>query len=364
MSEGRAQLHAAITELITELGDGARDDRARNVLLCKLLAWQADHVPAYGRLVESRGRGNDTDPESWPALPTDVFRYTRVAAHAPREDIRVFRTSGTTGETRGAHPLRDLSLYDVAARTAARYALFPDVERMPLVVLAPRAEEARDSSLAYMLQRFESWFGEGETIYAWNEGVLDVGALQAALDRAQERARPVAMLGTSFAFVHAEDRLGSRNWVLPVGSRVMQTGGFKGRSRSVEPAELLHATSVRYGVAEPWIIQEYGMTELSSQLYENSLRQAVRGDVRGGRRLWVPGWMRAVPVDAESLRPVDDGSVGLLRVEDPANLDGVAAVQTADLAVRVEDGIRVLGRAATAVPRGCSIAVDQALGGA
>lgn len=363
MNEGRAQLHAAVTELITELADGAHDERARDALLCRLLAWQADHVPAYGRLTESRGRGNDTDPGSWPALPTDVFRYARVAAHAAQEDIRVFRTSGTSGGTRGAHPLRDLSLYDVAARTAARYALFPDVERMPLVVLAPRAEEARDSSLSYMLQRFESWFGQGETTYAWNEGVLDVGTLQAALDRAQRRARPIALLGTSFAFVHAEDRLASRNWVLPVGSRIMQTGGFKGRSRSVEPTELLRATSLRYGVAEPWIIQEYGMTELSSQLYENSLRQAVHGDVRGERRLWVPGWMRAVPVHPESLRPVEDGTVGLLRIDDPANLDGVAAVQTADLAVRVEDGIRVLGRAVAAVPRGCSIAVDQALGG-
>ena len=44
------------------------------------------------------------------------------------------------------------------------------------------------------------------------------------------------MLGTSFALVHLLDALGDDTFRLPRGSRVMQTGGFKGKSREVAAA--------------------------------------------------------------------------------------------------------------------------------
>jgi hypothetical protein len=67
-------------------------------------------------------------------------------------------------------------------------------------------------------------------------------------------------------------------------------------------------------------------------------------------------------VDPERLSPVPEGEVGILRIDDLANLDTACAIQTSDLAQRVGDGIELLGRAPGAVPRGCSIAVDAALG--
>ena len=44
------------------------------------------------------------------------------------------------------------------------------------------------------------------------------------------------LLGTSFSFVHLMDemqRLG-KSFVLPAGSQLFDTGGFKGQSREVE----------------------------------------------------------------------------------------------------------------------------------
>jgi hypothetical protein len=185
------------------------------------------------------------------------------------------------------------------------------------------------------------------------------------LDGAVREGEPVALLGTSFAFVHAEEALGERRWRLPRGSRIMQTGGFKGRSRQLEPGEMLSALSARFGVAGEWIIAEYGMTEMCSQLYETTLRGAVTGGGTAGgpRRLWAPGWVRCTPVDPETLRPVEGEEVGVLRVDDLANLDSVCAIQTSDLARRKGDGVEVLGRAEGAVARGCSVAVDEVLGG-
>ena len=325
---------------------------ARDELISDLAAWQAARIPEYGRL---RRHG------AWPpALPTDVFRFRRIAAHPQEDDVRVFRSSGTTSSDRSVHAYGDLHLYDAAALAAARTMLFPDVERMRLVILAPHEDEARDSSLEYMLARFSEWFGT-ECTWVWRDGGLDLELLAERLRDAEAASEPVALLGTSFAFVHAEDGMGDRRFALPAGSRVMQTGGYKGRSREVDPAILLRAISARFGVAEPRIINEFGATELSSQLYETTLREDIDGPM-GPRRLWVPPWVRATPVDPDTLEPVEGDAVGILRIDDTANLDSVCCIQTADLARRLDDGIVVLGRAQGAAPRGCSLAADQALG--
>jgi len=255
---------------------------------------------------------------------------------------------------------RDLGLYDFAARVAARHMLFPDVDRMRLVMLAPHEDEARDSSLEYMLARFAEWFGT-ECTWVWRDGALDIEFLMEQLRNAEASGDPVAVLGTSFAFVHAEDGLGERRFELPPGSRVMQTGGYKGRSREVDREVLLEAIQGRYGVAAQRIINEFGATELSSQMYDTTLREHIDGSA-GPRRLWVPPWVRATPVDPDTLQPVEGELVGILRIDDTANLDSVCCIQTADLARRLDGGIVVLGRAPGATPRGCSLASDQALG--
>jgi len=352
--KARARLKQRIEERIASFEAGKPGDvAARDGLIEDIAAWQASRIPEYGRL-HRHG--------AWPpALPTDVFRFRRIAAHPVQADRRVFRSSGTTSTERSVHAYRDLDLYDLAARVAARHMLFPDVETMQLVMLAPGEDAAPDSSLDYMLARFAEWFGT-ECVWVWRHGALDLARLTDRLRSAEASGEPVAVLGTSFAFVHAEDGLGDRRFELPPGSRVMQTGGYKGRSREVDPGALLAAISTRFGVDATWIINEFGATELSSQMYETTIREHIDGTC-GPRRLWVPPWVRATPVDPDTLDPVEGDAVGILRIDDTANLDSICCIQTADLARRVDDGIVVLGRAAGATPRGCSLAADQALGG-
>jgi hypothetical protein len=359
----RERLIERVCALIDRLASGRHDPAARDALLRELLLWQREHVSVYGRIVSGLARHESADPLDWPAVPTDVFRVARVAAHEPGDDVRVFCTSGTGSEQRGHHYLRDLSLYDRGAKNAARYAMFPDVPRMKLVVLAPSASERPDSSLSYMLDRFADWFGLDQSAHVLGNDHLDAALLDRALQAAMRSGEPLALLGTSFAFVHAEDALGARRYELPAGSRILQTGGFKGRSRSVEPARMLELLTARYGVPAPLVVQEYGMTELCSQLYETTLREAVLGLPRGPRHLWAPGWVRLRVVDPDTLADVAEGDEGLLRVDDLCNVDSACAIQTSDRARRVADGVVVLGRATGATPRGCSLALDAALGG-
>jgi hypothetical protein len=354
-------LEDRIARFIDACANGLTDHPTRDALLAELSALQAKQVEPYRRYLAAEPRR----PRAFalPALPTDVFRFTRVASHSALHDIKTFHTSGTTDELRGAHAFRDLTLYDRAARAAAAYALFPKPTRATLCILAPRECELPDSSLSYMLARFCDWFGSPASSYAWRDGRLDVAALTAALQHAELHDEPLALLGTSFAFVHADEALAQQRFRLPAGSRIMQTGGFKGRSRTLDPAQMLALLGQRYGVDASYIVQEYGMTELSSQLYETPLRAACLGLPPTARRLWVPGWLRAEPIDPETLEPVGADEVGLLRIDDLANLGSVCAIQTSDLARRCADGVIVLGRAADAVARGCSLAVDHWLGG-
>lgn len=354
-----ARLPARVAALIDRLADGSRDDDARDALLVDALTAQAATIEPYARLVRVRGHG--ATPDSFPALPTEVFRHVRVAAHPARADVRVFRTSGTTHGVRGEHAFADLGLYDRAARAAATHALFPDRIRMSLVVVAPDPRLTPDSSLAYMIGRFADWFGDGDPVWALGASSIDVDAVVRALERAMSRVAPVAILGTSFGLTDLDERLGARRFALPAASRIMPTGGFKGRRHEISPDALRAQLSVRYGVPESHVVAEYGMTELSSQLYETTLRDAVMETPAASRRLWVPGWVRARPVDAETLQPVAPGVVGVLRIDDLANLGSVCAIQTADLARGVDGGIELLGRAPGAVPRGCSLATEEAL---
>ncbi len=355
----REALFERVHALIRRLSDGSRDDRARDELLRDMLVFQKRQIPAYNRLCAARATRE-------PGLPTDVFRFARIASHPKTEDCVLFRTSGTTHGTRGVHAFRTLDLYDLAAQSAARYALFPDVARMPLVMLAPRAEDAKDSSLSYMLSRFASWFGS-RVVWAWSDHGLDLDTLERSLLEATRAEEPIALLGTSFALVHACDELSERRFSVPAGSRIMQTGGYKGRSRELAPSSLRALLTQTFGVAEPYIVAEYGMTEMSSQFYELTLREAtLEGSVSkvrpaSERRLWNPGWTKATPVHPETLEPVHQGEHGILRIDDLANLDSVAAIQTSDLAAAFDDGIELLGRDPSAAPRGCSLATEEAL---
>jgi hypothetical protein len=130
----------------------------------------------------------------------------------------------------------------------------------------------------------------------------------------------------------------------------METGGYKGRSREMEKAELHAELSRGLGVPPESIVTEYGMTELGSQAYDQ-----VADTPATRRTLKFPPWVRATVVSPETGEEVPLGDTGLVQVVDLANAFSVIAIETGDLAVREVDGIELKGRQAAADPRGCSL---------
>jgi len=172
-------------------------------------------------------------------------------------------------------------------------------------------------------------------------------------------------LGTAFSLVHLLDFLAENNlkFQLPENSRVMETGGYKNRSRSMPKAKLHALISERLGIPPEHIICEYGMSELSSQAYDGVTSDEwrvtrIKNSLHPSpvtRHFRFPPWARLQIISPEAGCEVADGETGLIRVFDLANVFSVAAVQTEDLGIRRGDGFELLGRAKLAEPRGCSL---------
>jgi hypothetical protein len=359
-------LHARVRRLIRAFEGGEAMPEPFDALAADIARFQAASVPGYGRLCAARG----VDPRAIaraadaPAVPADAFKLAHVFAFDERDAAVTFRTSGTTLGARGRHAMRDVASYDAAALAFGQAMLARGIAsagvRVPVLVIGPSAVEAPDSSLSHMCALFVRAFGdEALSGFFVRDGELEATALRARI-AALPRETPAIVLATSFGLVHwldALDAMGDQTVVLPPGSRVMQTGGYKGRSREVSAGELRQAVARAFAVEERAVIAEYGMTELSSQFWEATLVD----DAAAHGSFASPPWARVVPVDPETLAPVAEGAIGIARIEDLANVDSAFAVLTQDRVRRSGTRFELLGRAPGAALRGCSIALDEML---
>lgn len=356
-----SDLRERLLAVIRAGADAPLPDEEFSALALEVFAHQYSRNTPYRLFCERRGAvpGRVGHWTEVPAVPTDAFKAAALVCGGPEAARVVFRTSGTTrgAERRGEHWFPETGVYDAALRAGFAAHLLPDSARLPVLSLIPPPSVVADSSLSHMVGEVVRALGAPGSAYFVGAEGIDHAALGAALRRAEAAGERVCVLGTSFAFVHWLDHLSERGerFALPAGSRVMDTGGFKGRSREVTREELYASLGERLGVGVEWCVNEYGMTEMSSQFYD-----AVAG--RPGARLHRgPGWVRTRAVDPETLEPLPEGEGGVLRHWDLANLHSVMAVQTADLGVVAGEGFRVLGRARGAEARGCSLAMDQLL---
>jgi hypothetical protein len=347
-------LHARARAFVRAFEADQESPEPFDALAADLARFQVARVEGYARLCRAHGvapaeiaRAADA-----PAVPTDAFKATRVATFPDGDAGRRFRTSGTTVGARGVHEMRTTDTYDLGALAFGRRMLARDWE-LPVTVLAlaPSPRELPDSSLVHMLETFARAWSAPERVFYIEDDIIDLAALDERIARALAVDDRVLLCGTSFAFVHFLDGMGDALFRLPAGSRIMLTGGFKGKSREVDADALRREISRVFCVSPSAVIGEYGMTELSSQFYEQAPGLFVE-----------PPWARVVPVDPDTLAPVPHGQAGIARIEDLLNVDSAFAILAADRVRRVEGGFELLGRAPGAPPRGCSIAVDEILG--
>jgi hypothetical protein len=357
--------------------DWRRDEPRFEALALALFRFQYGACEPYRRYCDALARtpGNVRRANAIPPVPTGAFKEFELRCFPAERTVLTFRTSGTSTERRGALQLDTLALYEASLLASLRRCFLTDlVGRRPTMrFLALSPQDAPDSSLTHMFATLATAEGSEECGYDLGPDGLALESLALAIEAARREARPIVLAGTSFAFVHFLDATGdedprstalARRWSLPPGSRVLETGGFKGKSREVPREVLRAALAARFGIPEQAVLNQYGMTELGSQFYDSTLV-----DPTGPRRKLVPPWTRVRCVDPDSGEDVPMGEVGVVVIHDLANTGSVAAIQTADLGRLVPAasgggeaaGFDVLGRAEGAEQRGCSIAVDAML---
>ena len=310
-----------------------------------------------------------------PALSTAAFKYaelTDTVTPSQSADARVFMTSGTTAgrDERGRHRVPRLDIYRASALCHLRTMLFPDGARMRMLSLHPTTDRMPESSLAQMISWMIEEFGVGDALCAADRKGVEMGSALEFLRSAERQCQPVCIMATTAALGALFEELHTRRSgvALAPGSRLMDTGGAKGQTVPLRPGQVVEHAQALLGLDPAMVINEYGMTEMCSQLYDatsfNSRNsryapQESAQERQAERRKLGPAWLDVAAVDPSSLKRVADGNPGLLRFFDLANVGSVSAILTGDLGVIQDGTVRVLGRTEDGEARGCALGMEQ-----
>jgi hypothetical protein len=343
-------------------GSDSLDDDGFNSLALRLFDYQRRYNEPYARYCAALGLANDATPESWeriPPVPAAAFKEATLTTFPDERAALAFETSGTTQGRPGRHFFETSRLYDAALIAGFERFMLADGAKLRYCNLVPNPATRPASSLGYMMGRVSDRFGIGPAGWYVDGDSLDFERFVADVRDARGREQAVCIATTAFALVAVLDRCAQSGHELPLapGSRIMETGGFKGRAKIVERDELYRRAAQTFSIAEDSIVAEYGMTELTSQYYDGKPPQTVENDsaVRFKRS---PPWLRPRVVGADGAT-LPNGVVGALVHVDLANRASCIAVATEDLGVRFADpdgiALVLIGRERGAELRGCSL---------
>ncbi len=330
-------------------------------LALEVFAYQHARHELYRRFCAARG-ASPASVRDWreiPAIPVDAFKHGLIAE---ADQPFLFLSSGTTAGagSRSRHPLSTLETYRACALAHFADMVLPD-QPGPLatLVLGPTPQTHPQSSLGAMFSWcVESHGSAGSLVALDGSGQADING---AIDWLEERARastPVLVLALTSALSALFAELRRRKLVLrlPADSRLVDTGGRKLNSPGA------HVLSAHGVLKAAWrflhvpaytCVNEYGMTEMLSQFYDDALRSRTHGHLSPRAKVG-PHWVRTRVIDPVSLAPAAAGAAGILCHVDLANWETVSFLQTADVGREIGAGFELTGRAAGAAQRGCS----------
>ena len=352
-TEPRSSLEKAVLSFIHRpWKDISRSESEFNGLALRIFHFQYQNNSIYRRFCDIEGY-SVFKINSWkkiPAMPSLAFKELKVTSFPKKEAIKVFRTSGTTREGRGVHYFRTLKLYEASILPPFEKAFFWDRAKLSYYFLMNSPVDDAGSSLSHMMGVVNRRFADGRGQFYIKKGKP---AFESLLKELQKEKKSVFLLATAFSLKSFLDYLKNKKIYLrlPVGSRLMETGGFKGKVKSVTKKALYTECGKFLGIPKKNGVSEYGMTELSSQYYARALGPMAN-----------PAWMRFQLIDPQTGLEVLSRKPGILKHVDLANLDSVIAIQTEDLARKRGQGFELLGRLPGSAVRGCSLSYEELMG--
>jgi hypothetical protein len=333
-------------------------------LLIRSFRDQVTSIPPYGAYVRHLGIDPDqiTDWREIPTVPCSAFKSHDLSAVPPdATDGVTFETSGTSISQPGRVRLSSTRLYETSLLRNFERHLLPDGAKLRAVVFGPAGTEEPNSSLWFMVDRVVREFAH-DALYVVQHGDPRWKSADDAFRLDAASGEPLLLLGTTLLFMAYFERIRILNasYSLPPGSRAMDTGGAKGQIAEFSREEVEQSFEQILGIPPTHVVNEYGMAEMGSQFYEDTLVAAHRnGRPAPGKQ--IPPWVRTRVLDPETMTERPEGEPGVLVHYDLANREVPLAIQTEDVGRRVGDRLILEGRLLGAEARGCSLAFERFL---
>ena len=343
------QLDRDINEFVLR-GMENKDEARFNELALREFELQYHTIGPYRDYCEKK-RATQKTVAQWqqiPAVPSAAFKKFIMASFPVEKAEHAYFTSGTTDPTRKGSILRDkgaVDLINAANGLLTRKYVFPDVERMKILLMVPSPKMAPGIGIAIGLDRVRKEFGTPESAYLISPFGLNLELLLKSLVHAERTGEPIAIIGSTVGFVYflkACEKEGL-SFRLPTGSRVCDGGGYLGQFGECTREELYEKCRLILGVEEHYCINVLGMGEVSTNFFDNVLDDYRKGK-KGERYKVVPPWTRTGVVDIDTFERLPRGETGLLQHYDLVNRSMVIAVQTDNLGFEVENGFEIIGR--------------------
>ena len=274
------------------------------------------------------------DISSFPFLPVQMFKTQKVVSGSFQAEL-VFESSTTSGNIPSQHFVQSAYWYK-KVHTSVFEQVFGPASNYCILGLLPSYLERGNSSLVFMVDHLIQQSGHPNSGFFLH----DFENLQKTLIQLEAANHPTLLFGVTYALLDfaAKYPMQLRH------TRIIETGGMKGRKREMIREELQEELKRNLGANQ--ICSEYGMTEMMSQAYS-----------LGNGRFTCPPWMQVFirdMNDPQAVLPV--GKPGLINVIDLANYFSCAFIATQDIGVKNKDGsFEVLGRADNSDIRGCSL---------
>ncbi len=270
-----------------------------------------------------------------PFLPISFFKQHRIISD-DRNQERIFRSSGTTGQISSQHFVADCTLYERAIKLGFEH-YFGDLSQYTILALLPSYLERQDASLVYMADYMMQ-----QSNHSDNGFYLDnFGQLAYKISELLANKQRVILLGVTFALLDFAEQ-----YAQPFPELlIFETGGMKGRRKEITREELHNQLKTAFGVEH--IYSEYGMTELLSQAY------------------FTKEAFQPAPTMRILIREINDpfayvpvGQTGGINVIDLANINSCSFIATQDIGRKLaHNQFDVLGRLDYSDLRGCNLMV-------
>ncbi|MBW2605839.1 MAG: acyl-protein synthetase [Deltaproteobacteria bacterium] len=328
-----------------------RDEKRFNELALKEFERQYNVSAPYKEFCKSVNVVPETIThwEEIPAVSSFAFKKVIIGSLPAEKAEQIYFSSGIVElKKRKEKTYRDkwaVELIRTANALLTRAFLFPDVEKMKILLMVPSPKMAPWMEMAIGMEHVRTEFGTPDSRFLISPLGLDIKTLLGALKNAEKTREPLALIGATFGlvlFLDACEKEGIR-FSLPEGSRICDTGGYMGRYTGCSKEEYFKKCAQVLGVEEDFCINVLWICENSTIYFDNVLKNFLSG-VKKKRYKKPPSWARTIVVDTRKFKRVPKGEIGLLRHYDLTNRVTAVAVQTDNLGFETEDGFEIIGK--------------------